>query len=189
MDSTDVLMNLLLYVFLPLWGIAGFVDWCCHRATNIESTSGLKESLMHSLMGIQVGLPILLCLLFRVNVLILLVCLLLMVLHELVAHWDVAYASPRRKISIWEMHAHSYLATLPLFMISMVAVINWPIVLKLISFDWQGQMTFVSMVYRPGGDSYMWIYMVFTACFGIVPYIEENIRCLRYQLVHGKPQQ
>ena len=188
MDSTDVLMNLLLYVFLPLWGIAGFVDWCCHRATHIESTSGLKESLMHSLMGIQVGLPILLCLMFRVNVLILLICLFLLIMHEVVAHLDVAYASPRRKISIWEMHAHGYLATLPLFMIAMVGVINWPAVLKLVSLDWQGQMHFVPMEYSHGGNNYMWIYMAFTACIGIVPYIEENIRCLKYQLAHGKPQ-
>ncbi len=187
MDSTHVLMNLLLYVFLPLWGIAGFVDWLCHRATHIESTSGLIESLMHSLMGVQVGLPILLCLLFRINVLILLICLFLLVMHELVAHWDVSYASPRRKISIWEMHAHSYLATLPFFMLSMVAVINWPVVLNLISLNWQGQMSFVPMEYYHGGKAYIWAYMIFTVCVGIVPYIEENIRCLRYQLAHGKP--
>ncbi len=187
MNPEDLLINLLLYVFLPLWGIAGFFDWMCHRATHIESTSGLKESLMHSLMGIQVGLPILLCLLFRINVLILLICLFLLILHELVAHWDVAYASPRRKITIWEMHAHSYLATLPFFMLSMIVVINWPIVIKLISFDWQGQMNFVLMDHSHGGDNYIWYYMTFTFFVGIVPYIEENIRCLRYQLKHGKP--
>ncbi|UYG07195.1 hypothetical protein [Halomonas sp. M4R1S46] len=64
MDTHSLLIQVLLYVFLPLWGIAGFVDWCCHRATRIEATSGLKESLVHSLMGVQVGIPILLCLLY-----------------------------------------------------------------------------------------------------------------------------
>src|SRR5262249_18818505 len=59
-DSKTLLINLILYGLLPLWGIAGFIDWCCHRATRVESTSGIKESLMHSLMGIQLGVPILL---------------------------------------------------------------------------------------------------------------------------------
>ena len=75
MDVSQLLINVLLYVFLPLWGIAGFADWCCHRASRIEVTSGLKESLLHSLMGLQLGVPILLCLLFQVNVLVLLICL------------------------------------------------------------------------------------------------------------------
>ncbi len=189
MENSDLLINLLLYLFLPLWGIAGFIDWMCHRASHIESTSGLKESLMHSLMGVQIGLPILLCLLFQVNVLILLICLFFLVLHESVAHWDVAYASTKREITIWETHAHNYLATLPLFMISIIAVINWPIVLKLVSLDWQGQMNFVPIDHSHGGDNYIWYYMIFTFCVGILPYVEENIRCLKYQLQHGKPNE
>ena len=66
-DPSRLLINLILYGLLPLWGIAGFIDWCCHRATKVESTSGLKESLVHSLMGVQLGIPILLCLLFEIN--------------------------------------------------------------------------------------------------------------------------
>lgn len=37
------------------------------------------------------------------------------------------------------MHAHSYLATLPFYMLAMIAVINWPVVLDLLRLDWQGQ--------------------------------------------------
>jgi hypothetical protein len=47
-NTNQLLINLILYGMLPLWGIAGFIDWCCHRATRIERTSGLKESLVHS---------------------------------------------------------------------------------------------------------------------------------------------
>ncbi len=39
---------------------------------------------------------------FRVNVLVLLICLAAFVLHELAAHHDVDYATPRRNISIWK---------------------------------------------------------------------------------------
>ena len=129
-DTNALLVNLILYGMLPLWGIAGFVDWCCHRATKIERTSGLKESLMHSLMGIQLGIPILLCLLFKVNVLVLLICIAAWLLHEIVAHWDVHYAAPRRTISIWEMHVHNYMATLPIFLLMLIVVLNWPVVVK-----------------------------------------------------------
>lgn len=40
---------------------------------------------MHAVMGVQIGIPILLCLLFEVNVLILIICLLVWLLHEAVA--------------------------------------------------------------------------------------------------------
>jgi len=177
MDTGQLLINLLLYLFLPLWGIAGFADWLCHRATNIESTSGLKESLMHSAMGIQVGIPIALCLLFRVNILILIICLLAWCLHEFIAHMDVAYASEKRKITIWEMHAHSYLATLPLYMLSIIAVINWPVVVDFVSFNWAGQLTLVPMEYQHGFEGYLPTYLLFMVVVCGFPYLEENIRC------------
>ena len=185
MDTTQLLINALLFVFLPLWGIAGFFDWCCHRATRIETTSGLKESLMHSVMGIQVGIPILLCLLFRVNVLILLLCLAAWLLHEVVAHWDVHYAAPRRHISIWEMHAHSYLATLPFYMLASIFIINWPVVVDLITFNWHGQMTFTRMEYSHGGEAYLPFYLTFMVILCGFPYLEENLRCLRAQFSAG----
>ena len=61
-DTRQLLINLILYGLLPLWGITGFIDWICHRLSQVESTSGLKESLIHSLMGVQLAIPILLCL-------------------------------------------------------------------------------------------------------------------------------
>lgn len=185
MDTQVLLIHVLLYVFLPLWGLAGFADWCCHRATRIEETSGLKESLMHSLMGLQVGIPIIVCLLFRINVLVLLICLLAWVLHEAVAHWDVHYAAPRRRISIWEMHAHSYLASLPLYMLAMIMVINWPVVVDLVTFAWQGQLQLVPLDVPHGGERYLPYYLTFMALLCGFPYLEENLRCLRHTLKHG----
>src|SRR5690606_20766152 len=170
-------VNLLLFVFLPLWGIAGFVDWCCHRATRIESTSGMFESMLHSIMGVQIAIPILLCLLFKVNVAILLICLAVWVLHELVAHFDVHYAAPKRHISIWEMHAHSYLATLPLYMLSIIFVLNWSVVLKLITFNWTGELYFELVPQAYGGDSYLPLYLGFMTLVCVFPYMEELVRC------------
>ena len=185
-ETNQLLVYLLLFVLLPIWSIAGFADWLCHRASHIETTSGLKESLMHSTMGLQVGIPIILCLQFEINVLVLLCCCAALLLHELVAHWDVHYASDIRHISVWEMHAHSYLATLPVFMLALVCIVNWPVFLQLITFDWQGHMSFNKLEDVPGGTAYFPIYMLGVFIFGFVPYLEENIRCLRVFLKTNK---
>ena len=176
-DTDRLLINLILYGMLPLWGIAGFIDWCCHRATRIERTSGLKESLVHSLMGIQLGVPILLCLLFEVNVMILLICIAAWLCHEVVAHWDVAYSSPLRHISIWETHVHNYMATLPLFLLMLIVVLNWDAALKLVRFDWAGEFYLRRVEIPHGGSSYLRNYLAFMAVLCVMPYIEENLRC------------
>jgi hypothetical protein len=41
---------LLLYFIMPVWFLAGFADYLCHRATDIAHTTGPKESLLHLLM-------------------------------------------------------------------------------------------------------------------------------------------
>jgi len=133
---------------------------------------------MHSVMGIQVGIPIVLCLLFEINVLVLLICLFAWVLHELVAHWDVHYTSDIRHISIWEMHAHSYLATLPLFMVLGIIILKWDVFMQLVTFDWHGQMSFVRASVAPGGTFYIKFYVGMVLLLGVVPYVEENLRCL-----------
>ena len=179
-DPKDLLLNLILYGLLPLWGIAGFIDWCCHRATKVESTSGLEESLIHSLMGIQLGIPILLCLLFDINVLILLICLAMWLMHEIVAHWDVHFATPRRHISIWEVHVHNYMATIPLYLLMLIVILNWPVAVKTATFDWSGQFYLHLRTEHIGGRDYLPGYLAFMAVLCVFPYLEENIRCLRH---------
>ena len=42
---------------LPIWTVAGAVDWWCHRSTKIEENSGhARAHPQHH--GVQVGLPI-----------------------------------------------------------------------------------------------------------------------------------
>lgn len=177
--TDDLLVKLILYGLLPLWGIAGFCDWACHRATRIEATSGIKESLMHSLMGIQLGIPIVLCLVFRINALVLLLCMLAWLSHEAVAHWDVYYAAPLRRISIWEVHVHNYMATIPLYLLMLIWVINWDTVLKLASLHMSGEFNFRRLDAPHGSSSYLRNYLVFMTAVCVLPYLEENARCLR----------
>jgi hypothetical protein len=181
-DPRQLLLNLILYGLLPLWGVAGFIDWCCHRATKVESTSGLRESLVHSLMGVQLGIPILLCLTFEVNVLVLLICAVMWITHEIAAHWDVHYATPRRHISIWEVHVHNYMATVPLYLFMLVVILNWDVAVKAATLDWAGHLALHPLSERPGGRAYLPRYLTFMAVLCVFPYLEENIRCLRHSL-------
>lgn len=70
MPSSDPQMFLLLWFVLPVWLIAGFADWLCHRATHIETTAGIKETWIHLLMFLQMGIPMLSALFLEVNALI-----------------------------------------------------------------------------------------------------------------------
>lgn len=184
MNETDMaLVKIILYFLLPLWALAGYVDWYCHKRSKIEETSGLGESLLHSLMGIQVGIPIFLCLIFKVNALILFICILGLLLHEIVAHHDVKTAAPQRHISILEVHAHNYLATTPLFTLLMVIAINWRLVGQLVQLDFSSgdQFSFVRSSFVPGGESYLPLYSLLLLVACVLPYIEELIRCLRFR--------
>jgi hypothetical protein len=180
-NTSHLLVNLILYGLLPLWGITGFIDWCCHRATHVESTSGLKESLIHSVMGVQLGIPIALCLLFEVNVLVLLICILMWLLHEIMAHWDVHYATPLRRISLWEVHVHNYMATVPLYLLMLIVVLNWDVAVQTFTLHWSGQLTLQRLAAPRGGSGYLVGYLSFMAVFCVFPYLEENLRCLRYK--------
>src|SRR6266567_2586632 len=47
---SDPVQFALLYFIMPLWFLAGVADWLCHRASDIEHTTGAKESIIHLLM-------------------------------------------------------------------------------------------------------------------------------------------
>jgi hypothetical protein len=177
-DTRQLLINLILYGLLPLWGITGFIDWICHRLSQVESTSGLKESLIHSLMGVQLAIPILLCLTFSVNALVLLICVAMWLAHEFVAHWDVKYSAPKRTITIWEVHVHNYMATVPLYLLMLIVVINWDVAVKLL--HGSGQFSLQRLDKPIGSGSYLLGYLIFMSVLCVFPYLEENYRCLRH---------
>lgn len=52
---------------LPLWLGAGLADWHRHRRTHIETTAGTRESMIHSLMMTEAGIPVALGLFCEVN--------------------------------------------------------------------------------------------------------------------------
>ncbi|MFI5975600.1 diguanylate cyclase [Streptomyces sp. NPDC051452] len=113
-DVGDATTRFLLYGLLPGWFVPGLADWVMHRRTGIEDTAGTKESLIHSLMMAEVGLPIALTLRYEVNPLLLSVQLGAAAVHEATALWDVRTAvDSDREVKPIEQHIHSFLESLP----------------------------------------------------------------------------
>ncbi|HEY9680019.1 MAG TPA: hypothetical protein V6C86_00325 [Oculatellaceae cyanobacterium] len=175
----ELVFNLILYGCLPLWLIMGLLDYMCHKWSKIEATSGLKESLYHAVMGVQIGIPIFLGLYFQINVLILLIMFAALGFHVWVAHCDVDYARGSREISLLEVHVHSFLETLPFFTVALIVCINWNAFVDLITLNWAGHMQLV--FHRAAGVStnYIASYVALLLFADVLPYAEEFFRCLR----------
>jgi hypothetical protein len=113
-DVGEVTTRYLLYGLLPGWFVPGLADWVMHRRSRIEDTAGTRESLIHSLMMAEVGIPIALTLRYEVNPLLLSVQSAAAVVHEATALWDVRTAvESDREVTPLEQHIHSYLESLP----------------------------------------------------------------------------
>ena len=86
-------VTILMYFVLPVWFIAGFADWICHRATSIETASGVKESAIHALMMTEIPVPLVLTLLCEVIPLLLGISATTAGLHEAAVIGDVRSAN------------------------------------------------------------------------------------------------
>ncbi|MGA8618300.1 MAG: hypothetical protein WB660_07230 [Candidatus Sulfotelmatobacter sp.] len=53
--ADEAMRRYLMYIIMPVWSVTGFLDWLWHRQTKIETTSGIKESMMHLLMMAEAG--------------------------------------------------------------------------------------------------------------------------------------
>jgi hypothetical protein len=105
---SDPTVMTLMYFVVPLWLLAGFADWLCHRASHIATTTGAKESLIHLLMFTEVGVPLVAVLFPDVNAGIILLMIGSFLVHEATALWDVSYATTAREVTPIEQHVHSF---------------------------------------------------------------------------------
>jgi hypothetical protein len=102
----ELLIALLQFGLFPVWIIAGFADYCCHRMTRIEHTTGLAEAGLHAS-------------------LVLVLILILAAMHLVTGYLDIAYSTGRRYVSPPEQHVHSYMEILPLVATAMLVVLYW----------------------------------------------------------------
>jgi hypothetical protein len=120
-----LLVGLLLFGVFPVWLIAGFADYCFHRMTRIEQTTGLAESWLHVAQYLQIVVGVGLALVFEITSLVLLVVVILTALHVVTGYVDVSYATGRRYISPPEQHVHSYMETLPVIAATLLVLLHW----------------------------------------------------------------
>lgn len=113
----------LMYLITPVWSIAGFLDWLWHRQTEIETTSGVKESLMHLMMA-EAGAPILTGLFLETNAGALALMSAGWLLHEVTVAWDVTYTASRRVIYPREQSTHGYMQTIPFGIVATLASLH-----------------------------------------------------------------
>ena len=130
--STDALLQyFLMYIVVPVWLLAGLADYFCHRASRIEHTSGVAETLLHLLQFVLVGVPLLAALFLEINAAVLLIMLVGLALHQAAAVWDVRYANTTRRVAPAEQHVHGVLEMAPAIATAAVMILNWPDFLSL----------------------------------------------------------
>ncbi|HWC78871.1 MAG TPA: diguanylate cyclase/phosphodiesterase [Pseudonocardiaceae bacterium] len=179
-DVESATLRYLLFGLLPAWFAPGLLDWYQHRRTDIQHTTGAKESLIHLLMMAEVGGPITLALLCEINPLVLSVIAAAIAAHEATALWDVRTAEASdRPVTPWEQHIHSFLESLPFMATAALTCLHWD------------QLRALPQTGRdPGAWRLHWkrsrlpdgyLAAVAAAITGLValPYGEELLRCVR----------
>jgi hypothetical protein len=170
----DVVRFILFYVLLPLWLVAGFADYFCHRKSRIEETSGVKESAFHLAGLIEMGVPLLAILFLQVNALIVLIVIFGVLLHEATIVWDVRYANSTRFISPGEQQLHGVLELVPWFVLALLLALHWE------ELSTSPTLPNWSLVRKgiPIDVGYVTTLLTGSAVFGLIPYCEEILRCL-----------
>ena len=175
-DPTELV---LMYFVLPLWFCAGLADWACHRATDLEHTTGAKESLIHLLMFAEVGIPLVMVLVLEVNALIIAVMIAAFLLHEATALWDVSYAVEHREVRPIEQHVHSFLEMVPLMALLLVVVRHWDQFLALVGLGSEPARFVLEWKVRPLPVAYLAMVLAGAFVLEFVPYLQELRRALR----------
>jgi hypothetical protein len=171
-DTRIVTRQFLLYFILPLWLGAGIADWTRHRATHIETTTGAKETLIHLLMLLEMGVPVLAGLLLEINSPVLALMIAAFFVHEATALWDVSYAVTRREVSPAEQHIHSFLEMLPLMAVGFISVLHWPKLRALIGLAEEASPK-IRLKEEPLPTRYVAAQLSAITLFEILPYLEE----------------
>jgi len=171
MNQNSLLIGLMCLT-LPVWLLAGFGDWLCHRRSLIQSTSGPRESALHIVLYLLIAVPVALALFMQVNALLLAFAAVCVVAHMAVSLWDTSFSQPRRHISPLEQQIHSYLEMLPLFALALACVLHWDAVLNP-SWTWSSRQ-------QPLPEPWTSSVLALLAA-GLLPIVEELTRCLRAQ--------
>ena len=84
-----------MYFILPIWLLAGFADWLCHRAAHIETTTGVRNDASSSYVR-RARSATAAAIFLQVNAGIIAFMIVAFFIHEATALWDVSYAVTAR---------------------------------------------------------------------------------------------
>jgi hypothetical protein len=177
-NVAEVTRNFLMGFVLPLWLAAGVADWVCHRAADIETTTGTKESLLHLVMLTEAAIPVLAAMFLEITSPVLALMIASFLLHDMTALWDVSYAVKLREVTPIEQHVHSYLEMVPLMAVAFVSVLHWPQVLDLFGIAGRKPDWSVRLKARPLPWRYVTIMLGLMVTLEWGPYLEELFRTL-----------
>jgi hypothetical protein len=171
--SAEFAQSILMYFLVPVWLIAGFIDWIFHKASDIEHTAGTKESLIHVLMFVEVGIPLLAALFLDINALVIGGMIAAFFIHEATALWDVSYAVSKRWVSPVEQHVHSFLEMLPLMAICIISLVHEAQFLALFGHGSEAARYTVMLKtdHLPAG--YIAGFLFLATMFNVLPYLNE----------------
>jgi hypothetical protein len=157
--------------------LVGVGDYLCHRATQIEHTSGIAESALHLVQLGEIGLPVLAGLLFEVNTSVLLLMAIAAVVHTFTAWWDVAYSERRRRLTPFEQVVHGFLIVIPVVAAALIIAQYW----DSFSAMWNEAPAEWSLRLKsaPIPPHYLAAVLLPGAAFAGLPALEEFVRCWR----------
>jgi hypothetical protein len=179
--------SLLVYGVLPLWVIAGFLDYLCHRASDIEHATGIRESLIHWLMVLEVAVPLVLAVFFRINALLLALMIASLVAHEITGYLDLKIAMATRKVTIFEHQVHSVLEILPFTAVLLMMSLHWPQTQSLFGFGRETADFSLGPKQIPRWGEIIPPAAVFILLV-LVPYAEETWRGRKVKRPHPYPE-
>ena len=152
-----------------LWLSAGAMDFMLHKASSIETTSGLEESRLHLVQIGILGLATILWLSFRASPSLLAILLVLVCLHAITGYWDTRVAYPKRAIRPVEQHVHSILDVAPWVA---AGAVYWFLPDKHVG---------AALTFEPAPLA-LWLFAIVPALFlTVVPALVEFRRCLSYR--------
>ncbi|MGW1068287.1 diguanylate cyclase [Streptomyces aureus] len=178
-DVENANRRFLLYGVLPLWFVPAVADWVMHRRSDIEHTSGVRESAVHALMMTEAGIPVVAGLTAKINPLVLALMGGAAVAHGATALWDVSLATDKREVRPLEQHIHSFLEVLPVTAAAFTACLHWDQVREIFSRGTQPDDWKLVPKERPLPAGYLAALAAGVGLCVALPYAEEMVRCLR----------
>jgi hypothetical protein len=172
-DAATTVRRYLMYGLLPGWLVPSLFDWWYHRRSRIEDTTGLKEAMLHTLMGVEI--PIIAALNLRITRPVFLGMATLAAAHTATSAWDVkiAYDSPRAVVP-GEQRVHGFMEVLPIVALATVGALHW----QQIRHPQPGEPAFARRV-PPLPKWYLRTAGAVAVLVAMGPYRDEMTRCIR----------